>query len=186
VKTFLICLILTAAFLLGCADTTISPPDPESKSYELIKLPPKSGLSIEATYSQTVTINGEVGGEIEIEESYVAAGGQTVEMYARIIVPQNAFTGDLPITMTVDDEYAAVWFTPHIIFNNPVKLKMSFTGIDLDELMLVSGKYDLLYINDDGTTELVGHDEVHVIESQGEIRVQNAYLNHFSRYGFSR
>ncbi|MFC2103461.1 hypothetical protein ACFLSS_03425 [Bacteroidota bacterium] len=185
-KTILFTLLLTAAFLLGCADTTVSPPDPESKSYELIKLPPKSGLSVETAYSQTVTINGEVGGEIEIEESYFSAGGQTVEIYAQIIVPPNAFTGDLPITMTVDDEYAAVWFTPHIVFNNPVKLKMSFTGIDLDELMLVSWKYDLLYIDDDGTTEVVGHDEVQVIESQGAIRVHNTYLNHFSRYSFTR
>ena len=185
-KFFLFSLLLLAAFLLGCAETPISPTVLEKQSYELIKLPPKSGLSVEAIYSKTTTINGETGGEIEIAESYVAAGGQTVEIYAQIIIPANAFTGDVPVTMTIDDEYAAVWFTPHMVFSEPVTLKMSFKGIDLNELMLASGKYDLMYISDDGTFELVGHDEVQVIESQGEIRVQKAYLNHFSRYGFTR
>ena len=119
-------------------------------------------------------------------ENYVATGGQTVEIYAKITVPPNAFTGNVPITMTVDDEDAAVWFTPHMVFSKPVILHLSFKGIDLDQLMIVNGKYDLLYIGDDGTFEEVGHDEVHVIESLGEIRVQKAYLNHFSRYGLTR
>lgn len=185
-KFFFSSLLLLAVFLLGCAETPISPADPENQSYELIKLPSKSGLSVETIYSKTVTINGETGGEIEITESYVSAGGQTVEIYAQLIVPPNAFTGDIPITMTVDDEYAAVWFTPHMIFNSPANLQMAFKGINLNELLLVNGKYDLMYISDDGTFELVGHEEVQVIESQGEIRVQKAYLNHFSRYGFTR
>jgi hypothetical protein len=52
--------------------------------------------------------------------------------------------------------------------------------------MLVNGRYDLLYIGDDGTYEVVGYDQVQVIEPIGQIRVQRAYLNHFSRYGFTR
>jgi hypothetical protein len=181
--------LLSALLLLGCADTPISTPELDSNSYTLIKLPPKSGLSVETAFSKTVLINGENGGEIEITENYVAPDGHTVEIYAKLSVPTNAFTGDVPITMTIDDEYftgdvpitmtiddeyAAVWFTPHMVFSNPVELKMSFTGIDLEELMLVNGKYDLLFIGDDGTFELVGHDEVQVIESQDEIRVQKA------------
>jgi len=185
-KTFCSSLLLLALFSFGCADTAVSPPEPESKPYELIKLPPKSGFSVETSYSQTATIDGAVGGEIEISESYIAADGHTVGIYAKLTVPASSFTGVVPFTMTIDDEYAAAWFTPHIVFDTPVELQMSFTGIDLEELMLVSGKYDLVYINDDGTIELVGHDEVHVIESQGEIRVQKAYLPHFSRYGFTR
>ena len=185
-KTLLSSLLLSAIFLLGCADTPISPTESESQSYELIKLPAKSSLSLQKSYTQTVTINGEAGGEIEIAENYVAADGHTVEIYAKITVPSNAFTGDVPITMTVDDEDAAVSFTPHMVFSKPVILHLSFKGIDLDQLMIVNGKYDLLYIGDDGTFEEVGHDEVHVIESLGEIRVQKAYLNHFSRYGLTR
>jgi len=185
-KIAIFTLLFAAAFLLGCADTPISPTVPDSQSYQLIKLPQKSGLSIETAYSKTVLINGGNGGAIEITESYVAGNGHTVEIYAKLTVPTNAFTGNIPITMTIDDEFAAVWFTPHIVFSNPVQLQMSFKGIDLEDLMLVNGKYDLLYICDDGTFEVVGHDEVQVIESQQEIRVQKAYLNHFSRYAFTR
>ncbi len=185
-KLLISSLLLIAGFLFGCADTLISPTGPESESYELIKLPPRSSSSLQKSFTQTVTINGETGGEIELVENYISSYGQTIDIYAKLTVPPNAFTGDLPISMSVDDEYAAVWFTPHIVFNKPVMLKLSFKGIDLDQLMLVNGKYDLLFIGDDGTFELVGHDEVQVVESQGEIKVQKAYLNHFSRYGFTR
>lgn len=186
-KTFLSFFLLLALIFLGCAETGVSPLDPENKPYELIKLPPKSGgLTVENTYSKTEIINGQIGGTIEIDESYIAADGHTVKMYARITIPENAFKGEVPIEMTIDDEYAAVWFSPHLIFDIPVELKMSFKGIDLEELILVNGQYYLLFIADDGSYEVVEYDEVQVIESQGEIRVQKAYLQHFSRYGFTR
>ncbi|GMR25760.1 MAG: hypothetical protein BMS9Abin39_1087 [Ignavibacteria bacterium] len=186
-KTVLFSFLLTTILLLaGCADTSISPIESDSQSYQLIKLPPKSGLSVENIFSQTKLINGKIGGLIKIQERYVAANGNTVKIDAKLKVPNNAFVGNVNITITIDDEYAAVSFSPEMVFDKPLRLDLKFTGIDLEELNLTSGNYDFVYIDDDGNTEMIQYDGIEVDELKGEIRVQKAYLNHFSRYCFTR
>ena len=186
-KTALFSLLLLPVLLIvSCTDTPISPIEPGSQSYQLIKLPPKSGLSVENIFSQTKRINGKNGGFIKIKESYVAADGHTVKIDAKLKVPNNAFVGNVNITFTIDDEYAAASFSPAMVFDKPLRLDLKFTGIDLEELNLTSGNYDFVYIDDEGNTETIQYDGVEVDESKGEISVQKAFLNHFSRYCFTR
>jgi hypothetical protein len=186
VKTTLFSFFFSALLLVGCTDTSISPIKPDNQSYQLIKLPPKSGLSVETIFSKTKLIDGEEGGEIKIKESYVAADGHIVKINAKLKVPENAFVGEVNITLTIDDEYAAASFSPEMVFDEPVELKMKFEGIDLEELNLTEGNYDFLYIANNGDTEIVLHDGIEVDESKGKIKLDKAYLNHFSRYCFTR
>ena len=185
-RTALFSFLLSAVLLLGCADTSISPVESDSHSYQLIKLPPKAGLSVENTFSVTKTINGDEGGTIKIKESYVAEDGHTVKIDVKLNIKKNSFEGNVDITMTVDDDFAAVNFTPDMVFDKPTTLDVKFEGIDLKELELVTGDYDFVYIDDAGIVEEIEHDGVTVKESNGEIRVKKAKLNHFSRYGFTR
>jgi hypothetical protein len=71
-------------------------------------------------------------------------------------------------------------------FNKPAELSLSFEGIDLEELNLTSADYDFVFIDDNGDTEVVGYNAIHVNESQGKIWVTKAKINHFSRYAFTR
>ncbi len=106
--------LLTAAFFSallfnGRADTSISSFESDNHSYQLIKLPPKAGLSVENTFSKTKTINGDEGGTIKLKESYVAEDGHTVKIDVKFKVKKHSFEGNVDITMTVDD------FTPLLL-----------------------------------------------------------------------
>lgn len=185
-KTTLWTLLLSAILLWSCADTPNSPIESGRDSYQLIKLPPKSGLSVETIFSKTELIDGEEGGEILIKEVYIAADGHEVKIDAKLDIPQNAFTGVVYITFSIDDEYAAASFSPHMVFDEPVKLQMKFDGMDLKELNLKGQNYDFIYIDDNGKTETVEHAGIKVDNSGGQITLSNAFLNHFSRYCFTR
>jgi len=175
-------LLLFAVFLFGCADNPISPvKNDNNHSYQMIKLPKKSGMSVETIFSVTQTIDGDDGGTIRLNESYVAADGHSVEIYIKLKVKKNSFTGVVDFTITADDEFAAVHFSPAMTFDKPVELDLKFEGLDLD---LTTGDYDFVFIDDDGNVEVIGYNAIHVNESQGKVWVTKADIPHFSRYAF--
>lgn len=180
-KIILTVLLLSAIFLLGCADTPISPVKNDNHSYRLIKLPKKSGMSVETIFSVTQTIDGDVGGIIRLNESYVAADGHTVYIDIKLNVKKDSFVGVADFTIAADDEYAAAQFFPKMDFVIPVELDLKFEGLDLD---LTTGDYDFVFIDDEGNIEIIGYNAIHVSESQNKIWVTKADLPHFSRYGF--
>ena len=180
-KITLTTLLLFAVFLVGCVDTPISPVKNDDHSYQMIKLPKKSGMSVETIFSVTETIDGDVGGIVRLNESYIAADGHTVEIDIKLNVKKNSFTGVVDFTITADDEYAAVHFSPAMVFNIPVELDLKFEGLDLP---LISGDYDFVFIDDDGNIEIVAFNAIHVDENQGKIWVTKADIPHFSRYAF--
>lgn len=178
--------VLATLLLIGCADEPISPIESDNHSYQVIKLPPKAGLSIENIFSVTKTIIGNKGGSITLKEKYKAADGHTVKINVKLKIKKHSFEGSKTITMTVDDNIAGVMFTPHIDFTKPATLQVKFEGIDLEELQVLGGIYDFVFIADDNTIEIIDHDGVKVKENKGKIQVKKAYLNHFSRYAFIR
>ncbi len=177
------------SFLLffGCDQETdvFSPVQSDSDSYEFIKLPPKGGLSVENTFSITKTIDGDKGGTIKIKESYTAANGEEIKIDAKIKIAKHSFTGIVDITMTIDDEIAAVSFTPAMVFSVPAKLDLKFEGIELDRLAAVNGEYEFVYITF-SSIESVTYSNMRVDESRGKIWVTKADIHHFSRYGWVR
>jgi len=88
--------------------------------------------------------------------------------------------------MTVDDEFAAVSFTPAMVFSIPAELDLKFEGIDLAKLNAVTGDYEFVYISDAWVIEPVTYNVMNVDESKGKIWVNKADINHFSRYGWIR
>ena len=184
-RIILTTLLLFALFLFGCAEIPVSPEQTDNhRSYQLIKLPKKSDLAVETSFSVTETINGEVGGIIWLNESYIAADGHTVSIDIKLKVPHNAFTGNADFTITADDEYAAIEFLPDMVFDIPLELNVTFLGLDLAALNLTNGDYDFVFIDDDGNMKVIGYNAIHVNEDQGKLWVTNADIPHFSRYGF--
>jgi hypothetical protein len=187
-KLALFSLLLSALLLLGCADTPIAPVEPDSDSYSLIKLPPKAGLSVESTFFSVT--NSIKCGEIILDEEYVAADGHIVKIYVNLKINEQSFSETTSettnITITVDGENAAVWFSPHMVFNKPVTLQVAFEGIEIHELENLHGKYNFVFIDDDGNIEEVDYSKIIVKRRDGKIQVEEAYLNHFSRYAFTR
>jgi len=184
-KTTLCSFLLSSLLFLGCNETPIPPIESDSQSYQLIKIP-LAGLTGGINFSATKTINGDNGGEIKINESYVTEDGDTVNIDVKLKVKKDCYSGNVDITVTVDDVYTAVMLTPQMVFNKPVELDLKYTGLDPEEMNLTSGNYDFLYIDDNGNTETIPSYGVVVNELIGEISVKKAKLDHFSRYSFTR
>lgn len=189
-KSTFLTILVTAALLVGCTDSPLSPPDSpqgqDNHSYKLIKLPPKSGFSVETTFSVSELIDGEKGGDIKIKEEYIAADGHKVKIEGKLHIKKDAFVGTQLITFKIDDEFAAAEFSPGMTFDVPLELDLKFEGMDLSALALEEGDYDFVYIGDDGHIETIQNNGLHVKEDKGKIWVNKAELNHFSRYAFSR
>jgi hypothetical protein len=79
-KTLLLSFLFSTLLLIGCADKPTSSIESDNHSYQLIKLPPKAGLSVENISTVTKTIKGNVGGTIKLKKSYVAADGHNVKI----------------------------------------------------------------------------------------------------------
>ena len=189
-KSALFSFLLLVFLLPGCNETPIQPEEPveplepAEPTYELIQIPPRAGGG--PGFSATETIDGSNGGYIKIKESYITIDGDTVEIDVKLKIGKDCFSGIVDITMTVDDVYTAVKFTPEMVFNKPIDLDVKYRGLDPDQLILTSGNYDFLYIDDNGDTEIIPTNGVVVNAELGEIFVKKAKLSHFSRYVFIR
>jgi hypothetical protein len=186
-KTVLFSFLLSVLLLLGCNETPIQPEEPkvqENVTYELIQIPPRPAGG--PSFSAAETIDGSKGGFIKIKESYITEYGDIVEIDVKLKIEKDCFSGIVDITMTVDDVYTAVKFTPKMVFNKPIDLDVKYRGLDPDQLILTSSNYDFLYIDDNGDTETIPTNGVVVNAELGEIFVKKAKLSHFSRYVFIR
>ncbi len=186
-KAALFSFLLLVFLLLGCNETPIQPEVPAvpvEPTYEIIQIPPRAGGG--PSFFATETIDGSKGGYIKIKESYTTVNGDTVEIDVKLKIKKDSFSGIVDITMTVDDVYTAVQFTPEMVFNKPVDLDVKYKGLDPDQLNLTSGSFEFLYIDDNGNSETVPSNGVVVNKELGEIFVKKAQLSHFSRYVFIR
>jgi len=188
-KTTLFSFLLLVLSLFGCNEAPVQPTEDDiladqSYDYELIQIPPRSDGG--PSFSATETIDGSIGGQIQIDELYVKENGDTVKINAKLKVKKDCISGIVEITMTIDDFYTAVNFMPAMVFDEPVELDLKYKGLDPDQLILESGNYNFLYLSDNGNTEIIPSSGVVVKEQNGEISVKNAMLAHFSRFAFAR
>jgi hypothetical protein len=129
-------------------------------------------------------IDGSAGGRMIMEKYYIANDGDSVSIEVDLRIPAGAFQGTKNITLIVDNNYATVHFYPEMIFDDTLRLFQRFKGLHLENY--VTGTFDFVFIRDNGTTELIKNNGLQVVVPQGIVRVQNAKLYHFSRYGWIR
>jgi hypothetical protein len=195
VKTLSWGLLLIVVFILGCEETSniIDPVNTSVSAnynkitdfdYELIPLPPKSPLWIDSIFTISQMIDGNVGGRIIMEKYYIAANGDSINIFADLQIPAGAFTGTENISITVDSEYAAIHFFPSMVFADTLRLFQSFRGLDLSNYS--NATLDFVFIDNEGNIELIKKNGCQINIPQGFVRVQNAKLLHFSRYGWVR
>ena len=193
-KKILSILLVTLVILMGCdtsPDLSVNDPgyDPQISitkitNSDLIPLPNKSPLWIDSVFTMSKVIDGSVGGRIIMEKYYIADNGDSISIEVDLRIPSGAFQGTKTITMTVDNDYATVHFYPEMIFNATLRLCQSFEGLHLENY--TNGNIDFVFIRDDGTTEIIKKNGLQVVIPQGIVRIQNAKLVHFSRYGWIR
>jgi hypothetical protein len=209
VKKTLILLILTGITFLGCSENFDNPllsPTLESDNYTNSKIilsdtenltnprlerDPDGARTGDLTDLQKLSvsksINGVTGGELIIDTTYVNYQGRLLYVYAEIFVQQNTFQGETEFTMILHPEEATIEFYPHMVFDNVVRVSVWYEGIDLEALGYNSnGHVDFAFFANDGDIEIIPAQQSHVNMEQNTIKVLNAQLHHFSRYGWIR
>lgn len=193
-KTISAIIMAALILLIGCdtaSDLAVINPENDFSQlsedvqlFEKITLPNKSPLWQDSVFSMSQTIDGSVGGRIILDNYYIAENGDSVIFKVDLRIPAGAFQGTKTITITVDQIDAAVHFYPEMVFTDTLRLFQSFEGLNLDDY--TTGTIDFVYIRDDGSVELIKKNGLQIILPQGILRVQNAKLLHFSRYGWIR
>jgi hypothetical protein len=176
--------LIVLTLLFGCnPDSNITSPDESVNNphLKLIQLPTPEGLSVETLYTESKYINGNYGGYFTEQFSYQITAG-TVNITSKLVFPAGSFSGGKTITQTFNTETASLEFGPAMQFNESVKYTLTITGLDLTGVN--PNTLDFVYVAQDGSTTGVVYDSIYMDEASGTLKVTNAQLNHFSRYGF--
>ncbi|MHA2101284.1 MAG: hypothetical protein ACW99A_21695 [Candidatus Kariarchaeaceae archaeon] len=132
-------------------------------------------------------IDGDIGGEIIFDETYIDSSGRHINIYAQLQIPEDAFQGLVTIYMQPNPEDVTIQLFPEMAFTKDVKLDFWFQGIDAQDLGYnTSGNVDFVYFADNGDVELIENNVSQVDIAFNKIYVLNAKLFHFSRYGWVR
>jgi hypothetical protein len=176
-KIFLL-LILVGITFLSCS---------EKQDDNIVSSTSSSDLLVSEQLYTAKLINGEIGDELTLNETYIDSTGREINIYARLRVLENSFPGDATISMIPNADDLSIRFSPEMTFNRDLRLDLVFTGIDLEKFgYTTTGTYDFAFFADNGDVELIESDISQVNIQQKKISVQNAKLNHFSRYGWIR
>jgi hypothetical protein len=196
-KTFLL-IILTGITFLGCSDNfdnnLVSTPTQTKNatnsviSRQFIKSVSKdTDQAFSPLLFASKTINGEIGGEIIIDTSYVNYQGRLLYVYAKLKVKEFTFQGTTEFTMKFHPEIGSIELYPHMVFDNEVQLWVTYEGINLKELGFnCNDPVDFVFFNDNGEIEVIRNDLARINLAEQRIKVAAALIPHFSRYGWIR
>lgn len=180
ITNFLFVIII---FLLGCDQITeITAPQERVLNKQLIYLAEPKGLGVEEEHTEYKEINGYYGGWFSEMFSYEGGMNGTINITSTLHFNNNSFYGTKTISQTFNTETAAITFGPSMQFNNAVDYTLTITGADLTGVN--PSTLDFVYIDANGNMYTVENDYVTMDASSGYLKVKNAKLNHFSRYGF--
>lgn len=175
-RLILFSFVAVGLFLAGCSDQSslVGPTQQISQQQGKVLIDlPVTGLfkSIKASEK----IDGSVGGTVELNGKI----NDNIEVHATLVIPAGAFTGSRNISVKLDDKTASFKFGPSGTFDAPLSFSATISGVDAGNSNL-----SFSYVDNSGnfssvTTSGVGTDS-------GTLYVNNAQLNHFSRYGWSK
>lgn len=186
-KKIILLLVIAGITFLGCTDnldnTIVSTP---TNTDNLTKSMPRSTNIYTWLYASKL-IDGSIGGIFIFDTTFVNAAGREINVYARLKIEPGSFNGITEICMIPNVENLSIKLFPEMTFSQEVKLTLIFTGIDLKTFGYTeTGNVEFVYFPDFGVIEPIESDLSHVNLPQDQIKVMNARLWHFSRYGWVR
>lgn len=149
---------------------------------QLINMPERPGLNLEEIVAYDKNIDGNHGGSFSAQHNYQGGPYGNITITSSLNFPDDAFNGIKNISQTMNTETADVDLGPSMQFDRIVKYTLTITGIDLTGIN--PNSLDFVYIDSNGNMYECQYDYVTIDLSTGMLKVKNARLNHFSRYGF--
>jgi hypothetical protein len=182
-KNIYLLLVFTFTLIMGCSSENPVNSGTESFQKTWIALPVSERMSIENSLFASAKINGNQGGELILQGSYQSLSSKVITVYSKTTVPANAYSGTKVLTQQMGIETYSE-FGPSGVFNQPLLLTYTITGADL------SGQspddIDFYYMNPNGGFEPVQYDVLEIDVLTGTLKVVNARIHHFSRYGWAK
>jgi hypothetical protein len=183
--------ILTVVFfsflLLSCEhyDNTIAVSENSEISNLLFNSP--QVFVTDSSLTITQTIEGNRGGSIVYDSSFVDGEGDTIQIHVKLTFLPNSFIGTQEISLIPNFESGSIQFFPEMVFNKKLLLDLSYANVDLANLGFTqNSQIDFVYLADNGNVEFLSHNGCKINWNKSELFVQNALLQHFSRYAFVR
>jgi hypothetical protein len=139
--------------------------------------------------TQSKLIDVSTGGFVEVtflyfdftQQIWLKFAGGTIDFPANAW-DVNTYGTEKLISMTVDDETVTAEFSPQMTFIEPPLLNLTFFGLDVPQEVLDA--YKFVYLAPDGTYEDIANDRLDIISEFGYVKIVNAVIPHFSRFGF--
>ena len=183
-------IVMLLLFAIGCSErTSINSPETNVLTQEpnWISLPNmngENGMSVMSMpiFQASKEIDGKTGGKIRIDEKYLGGPLGEVKVKAELEFPKDAFVGSKNITMILDTQFGLATFSPHAYFDKDAIYNVEFIGLDLTGLD--SKNVGFVYQAEDGSYEYIDYSKIEVDIKNGRLKVRDAKLPHFSRYGF--
>ncbi|NWF49329.1 MAG: hypothetical protein HXY49_02160 [Ignavibacteriaceae bacterium] len=176
--------VLLGLIMFGCGqETEIQSPDGSgNRNHKWIGLPSRASASTEMEVTQSQVISGANGGTLNLNYTYSGGPFGTVEVTSSLVFLPGSFSGNKTITETVDDEFCYVNFGPAMNFNSPAIYNIEYKGVDLTGVD--PNTVQFVYAASDGSIQVIPNDGITINFNTGTLKVLNARLSHFSRYGF--
>ena len=184
-KKFMSLIVLLSLFVIGCSEqmSINSPVNTSTSEPEWLPLPEQAGLGVEKVFTISKTINGARSSSWSWSTKYTSTRG-TIQISSVMAFPAGAFSGSALITQSHDDSTCSTTFGPSMSFLKPLTFTITYTGVDLTN-------YDptdiaFAYLNADGRVMFAANSGITVDKVKKILKVTNAIIPHFSRYGFIR
>ena len=187
-KFTLAALMLSALFLVGCADESsfLTAPDSEftqqSASPNWIKLPADlgQGFGVETEHSAEKLIKGKDGGEVKLNIKIKRPGHEfgDFEIKAKVKVEKHSFPDNeerlFTITMDAENAYLNISPSPNTLFKH-IKVDFEIKGIDVSDIN--PDTFDFLFISDSNEILETSKAELKVDYTRHKIKVKKAVIN---------
>ena len=204
-KTTLTALLLSALFLVGCADDSsfLTSQDSEftqqTTSTNWLILPDDltNYLDSVTQFSSSKLIRGNVGGNIILNVSVPRPGHPLgdFQIYAKVRVEKNSFPADEQrmFTITVDSDYLVFDIsTSANTLIKPIKVTARVEGIDVSDINPET--FSFIFIGDNSEILETTNEQLVVDYDENMVMVLNAWIDPLvssdilpnSRYGFTR
>jgi hypothetical protein len=164
----------------GCAPEFPSGPDITMQSQNVRTWISSGVQSIDKEAVVSELINGKSGGQINYN---LALANITVN--GSLTIPNNAFEGSLELSALFNSRTTTQIFGPSPLnFRKPLLLTLEYRGVNLSGIN--PNEIDFYYIGSDNQFYRAEYSSIVVDVSQGLLKVVDAKLNHFSRWGWAK
>jgi hypothetical protein len=183
-KKIPIILCLLALAIPGCfTDNSVNPDfgiQGEKNFKNWIQSDESGVIELQKETQLVQSIDGQSGGKIvyDVKVARLRVSGE-------LIVPENSFEGVVDVSTLFNSKNTTQTFGPSpFTFEKTLLLTLEYKGVNLKNVN--PDEIDFYYIDNSGQFHKAEYSSITVDTAEGVLKVENAKINHFSRWGWAK